>query len=80
MDATNGVTKTKLTAATQRLLLDPDEGKDVKKLDASTLGKGKKISIAGEMARQLVLDGSEDAKSVRKNQKKENCQSTLVHL
>ena len=72
MDAINGVTKTKLTAATQRLLLDLDEGKDVKKLDASTLKQGKKISIAGEMARWLMLDGSEGAKSVRKNQKKEN--------
>ena len=72
VDAINGVTKTKLTSATQRLLLDPDEGKDVKKLDNSTLKGGKKIPIAGEMARWLTLDGCEGAKSVRKNQKKEN--------
>ena len=72
VDAINGVTKTKLTAATQRRLLDPDEGKDVKKLDNSTLKGGKKILIAGEMARWLTLDGCEGAKPVRKNQKKEN--------
>ena len=59
-----------MTAATQRRLLDPDEGQDVKKLDNSTLKGGKKILIAGEMARWLTLGGSEGAKSVRKNQKK----------
>ena len=51
VDAINGVTNTKLTSATQRLLLDPEDGMDVKKLDASTVRKGKKVSIAGEIAR-----------------------------
>ena len=79
VDAINCVTKTKLTAATQRRLLDPDEGKDVKKLDNSTLKGGKKVSIAGEMARWLTLDGCEGAKSVRKNQKKENQREFKKH-
>ena len=53
VDAINGVTKTKLTAATQRLLLDPDEGMDVKKLDASTMRKGKKVSLGGWTSRAV---------------------------
>ena len=72
MDAINGVTKTKLTSATARKLLDPDDGIDVKKLDNSTMRKGKKVSLAHECARWLELEGCEGAKSVRKNQKKEN--------
>ena len=72
VDAINGVTKTKLTAATSRLLLDPDKGTDVKKLDASMIKKGKKVSIAGECARWLELEGSEGTKSVKKNKKQED--------
>ena len=72
MVAINGVTKTKLTSTTGRLLLEPEDGVDAKKLDASTMREGKKVSIAGECARWLELEGSEGTKSVRKNQKKEN--------
>ena len=43
VNAINGVTKTKLTSATARKLLDPDDGIDVKKLDNSTMRKGKKV-------------------------------------
>ena len=72
VDAINGVTKTKLTSATQRLLLDLDDGMDVKKLDASTMSKGKKVSLAHDCARWLELKGSEGTKSVKKNKKRED--------
>ena len=61
VDAINGVTKSKLTSATARNLLQPDEGMDVKKLNGSAIREGKKVSIAGEMAWWLVLEGSEGA-------------------
>ena len=79
MDAINGVTKTELTAATGRRLLDPDEGKDVKKLDASTMKKGKKVSVAGDCARWLELEGLKGAVSVAGNQKKENKREFKKH-
>ena len=72
VDGINGVTKTKLTSATARKLLDPDDGIDVKKLDNSTMRKGKKVSIAVEMAGWLELDGCEGTKSVKKNKKRED--------
>merc|ERR1711884_548379 len=72
VDAINGVTKTKLTSATQRLLLDLDEGMDVKKLNASTIRKGKKVSLARDCARWLELKGSEGTKSAKKNKKRED--------
>ena len=62
VDGINGVTKTKLTSATARKLLDPDDGMDVKKLDASTIRKGKKVSLARNCARWLDLEGSEGTK------------------
>ena len=61
-----------MTSATARKLLELDEGMNVKKLDASAIRKGKKVSIAGEMARWLVLEGSEGTKSVKKQKKRED--------
>ena len=72
VDAINGVTKTKLTSATARKLLDPDDGIDVKKLDNSTMRKGKQVSLARDCARWLELDGCEGTKSVKKNKKRED--------
>ena len=40
-----GVTKTNLTAATARSLLDPEDVMDVSELDASKMRKGKRLLI-----------------------------------
>ena len=62
VDAIDGVTKTKLTAASAKKLLDPEDGMDVKKLDASTMRENKKFPFAGECAWWSEREGCEGAK------------------
>ena len=44
VDAINGVTKTKLTAAKVRKSFDPEEGRDVENRDPSTMRRGGNVS------------------------------------
>ena len=55
VDGLNGITKTKITCASARLLKRADEGEDVKKLDPSVVKDGKAMSPAKECQRWLNL-------------------------
>ena len=58
VDGVNGVTKTKLTAASARQMKMVDKNKDVKKLDPSTMKAGEMLSPAMECQRWLKLEGT----------------------